>query len=483
MQDDHLGDALKHFSSAGVDIAFIDVVPRGPDLIEPILLIHGFASNHRINWVNPRWVENSGRGGTPCRRLRQSRPRTKRKALCALRLSRRTDDERRGQSSCHFEIERADVMGYSMGARIASFLALPSRISCARSFWAASATGSCTTRGCRRHRRSDGGAVARQPRRSDPAPVPRLRRSNEERSRSARRLRPRLAPEPDAGGGGRITPPTLVAVGDRDTIAGDPSKLVALLAAGGGALHSWTRSQSRRRRQDVQGRGACLSCPPGVTGTAAVPHLDRVQNRYPLSCVSCRRPESIEFNQPLERENHVTIRLETSTLRLKAGLTGRTIWGTESPWSWPRRKPEARRAMLTSRFRPAGGRRGDHAVRRRDRARRRRASRSPRGDLRVDRPNGAGKTTLFNCISRLYDPDAGSIVFDGRPLASFARHELASLGIARTFQNVALFATMTVRDNVRVGAHALARGGFLANALAMPRAKREERRSPSAATR
>jgi len=91
-------------------------------------------------------------------------------------------------------------------------------------------------------------------------------------------------------------------------------------------------------------------------------------------------------------------------------------------------------------------------------------------------PNGAGKTTLFNCISRLYDPNGGSILFDRRPLASFARHEIAALGIARTFQNVALFATMSTRDNVRVGAHALARGGFLANALALPLAGREERR-------
>jgi branched-chain amino acid transport system ATP-binding protein len=91
-------------------------------------------------------------------------------------------------------------------------------------------------------------------------------------------------------------------------------------------------------------------------------------------------------------------------------------------------------------------------------------------------PNGAGKTTLFNCISRLYDPGAGSIVFDGRPLLSCSRHELASLGIARTFQNVALFSTMSVRENVCVGAHAVARGGFLVNALAMPQAKREEKR-------
>jgi branched-chain amino acid transport system ATP-binding protein len=91
-------------------------------------------------------------------------------------------------------------------------------------------------------------------------------------------------------------------------------------------------------------------------------------------------------------------------------------------------------------------------------------------------PNGAGKTTLFNCVSRLYNPDAGSIVFDGRPLVSCSRHELASLGIARTFQNVALFSTMTVRENVCVGAHAMARGGFLSNALAMPLAKREEKK-------
>ena len=90
-------------------------------------------------------------------------------------------------------------------------------------------------------------------------------------------------------------------------------------------------------------------------------------------------------------------------------------------------------------------------------------------------PNGAGKTTLFNCISRLYDPGAGSITFDGRPLASCARHELASLGIARTFQNVALFSTMTVRENVCVGAHAMARGGFLSNSLAAPLARREEK--------
>jgi pimeloyl-ACP methyl ester carboxylesterase len=54
---------LRRFSSDGVEIAFIDVQPHGPDPGEPILLIHGFASNHRINWVNPRWVETLTQAG------------------------------------------------------------------------------------------------------------------------------------------------------------------------------------------------------------------------------------------------------------------------------------------------------------------------------------------------------------------------------------------------------------------------------------
>ena len=90
-------------------------------------------------------------------------------------------------------------------------------------------------------------------------------------------------------------------------------------------------------------------------------------------------------------------------------------------------------------------------------------------------PNGAGKTTLFNCISRLYQPSAGDIRFEGRPLSKVRVHEIARLGVARTFQNLALFATMTVRENVRVGAHVCARGGFLANALSLPLARRAER--------
>jgi branched-chain amino acid transport system ATP-binding protein len=90
-------------------------------------------------------------------------------------------------------------------------------------------------------------------------------------------------------------------------------------------------------------------------------------------------------------------------------------------------------------------------------------------------PNGAGKTTLFNCLSRLYEVNAGRIEFDGRSLLDTPRHAIATLGIGRTFQNLALFRTMTVFDNILVGRHCRTRSGFLSNALAMPSVGREER--------
>jgi branched-chain amino acid transport system ATP-binding protein len=68
-------------------------------------------------------------------------------------------------------------------------------------------------------------------------------------------------------------------------------------------------------------------------------------------------------------------------------------------------------------------------------------------------PNGAGKTTLFNLITRLYRPDAGELEFAGRTLLRTPAHRIVRRGIARTFQNVELFRTMTVLDNVLVGAH------------------------------
>jgi branched-chain amino acid transport system ATP-binding protein len=79
-------------------------------------------------------------------------------------------------------------------------------------------------------------------------------------------------------------------------------------------------------------------------------------------------------------------------------------------------------------------------------------------------PNGAGKTTLF-----------GSIGFDGHDVLGLAPYRIATIGIGRTFQNLALFATMSVRDNVLVGGHCLNRSGFLTDALRLPAARRERR--------
>jgi branched-chain amino acid transport system ATP-binding protein len=91
-------------------------------------------------------------------------------------------------------------------------------------------------------------------------------------------------------------------------------------------------------------------------------------------------------------------------------------------------------------------------------------------------PNGAGKTTMFNCLSRLYSFSDGRIAFEGRSLLETPPHGIASLGIGRTFQNLALFRTMSVRDNVMLGGHSRTRTGYVANALRLPAVRREETR-------
>jgi len=90
-------------------------------------------------------------------------------------------------------------------------------------------------------------------------------------------------------------------------------------------------------------------------------------------------------------------------------------------------------------------------------------------------PNGAGKTTLLNCLNRLYQAGTGTVYFAGERLLQLPRHRVASLGIGRTFQNLALFQTMSVRDNILIGGHCRSRGGFVANALRLPTVGREER--------
>jgi branched-chain amino acid transport system ATP-binding protein len=90
-------------------------------------------------------------------------------------------------------------------------------------------------------------------------------------------------------------------------------------------------------------------------------------------------------------------------------------------------------------------------------------------------PNGAGKTTLFNVVSRLYEPDEGSLRFAGTDLLSLPAHSIAGMGIARTFQNLALVPGLTVLENVMIGAHARTSGGFWGCALGLPVRSSERR--------
>jgi branched-chain amino acid transport system ATP-binding protein len=89
-------------------------------------------------------------------------------------------------------------------------------------------------------------------------------------------------------------------------------------------------------------------------------------------------------------------------------------------------------------------------------------------------PNGAGKTTLFNCLSRLYIPNNGDILFEGRSILSEPSHVMPEVGIGRTFQNSALFDHMSVLDNVKVGCHNRTSSGFFTNAFRLPQRGVEE---------
>ncbi len=89
-------------------------------------------------------------------------------------------------------------------------------------------------------------------------------------------------------------------------------------------------------------------------------------------------------------------------------------------------------------------------------------------------PNGAGKTTMFNCISRIYQVDSGSIRVDGRPMLDTPIHGISRAGLGRTFQNLALFGKLTVLDNVMIGAHARTAGNFVGDALRLFGVRRRE---------
>jgi branched-chain amino acid transport system ATP-binding protein len=92
-------------------------------------------------------------------------------------------------------------------------------------------------------------------------------------------------------------------------------------------------------------------------------------------------------------------------------------------------------------------------------------------------PNGAGKTSLFNVLSRVYQPAAGRIVFNGRDLQRFKTHQVARAGIARTFQSLGQFPTMTVLDYLLLGRHSRMRSGIISGGIYLGFTRNEEKRN------
>lgn len=89
-------------------------------------------------------------------------------------------------------------------------------------------------------------------------------------------------------------------------------------------------------------------------------------------------------------------------------------------------------------------------------------------------PNGAGKTTLFNCVSSLYKPDSGEVVFKGQDITGMSAHRIPRLGVARTFQNLELFRNATVLDNIMLGRYMHKKTGFFSELLFLPKARNQE---------
>lgn len=96
------------------------------------------------------------------------------------------------------------------------------------------------------------------------------------------------------------------------------------------------------------------------------------------------------------------------------------------------------------------------------------------GILAIIGPNGAGKTSLLNCVNGFYRPDRGTITFQGQDITRLAPHKVAGLGIARTFQNIALYSGMSVVDNLLAARHIHMKSGMVAGAIYSGRAQREE---------
>lgn len=90
-------------------------------------------------------------------------------------------------------------------------------------------------------------------------------------------------------------------------------------------------------------------------------------------------------------------------------------------------------------------------------------------------PNGAGKTTVFNCITGIYKPDKGSVHFNGKDITGLKPHIISKLGIARTFQNIRLFPSMSVAENIMAGRHAKCRQTWFDSLIRTPKYFRDEK--------
>jgi branched-chain amino acid transport system ATP-binding protein len=99
---------------------------------------------------------------------------------------------------------------------------------------------------------------------------------------------------------------------------------------------------------------------------------------------------------------------------------------------------------------------------------------APKSIVSIIGPNGAGKTTFFNMLTGLYRPTAGRVLFEGRDVTGTRPDLITSLGVARTFQNIRLFATMSALENVMVGCHSRMKAGLFGSILRTPSVRREE---------
>ena len=247
------------FHNGDVEIAYFD---EGEG--EPIVLVHGFASNKEFNWVNPSWVATLTRAGRRVIALdnRGHGQSSKLYDPAAYEMALMAGDVRALLD--HLRIERADVMGYSMGARIAG---LPRRASCRSACARPSSAGSAsawwraTVRPGRAHRR---GAAKRRRSPTSPIRTGRAFRRFAEQTKSgpARRSPPACAGrarcsrrEQVAG----IAVPVLVAVGTKDDVSGSGPELAALIPGARNARYSRPRPHAGGRRQGIQSRRARFS--------------------------------------------------------------------------------------------------------------------------------------------------------------------------------------------------------------------------------